>query len=107
MAKVVITIDTDEKNDDKEAVIHATIDGEEIPNMSDVHINKFGEFISLELTATEFKEGDVFVKRTSFSAFAAKILEETGIKLVIKETKATASLETILEKMGKKHWTRS
>ena len=107
MAKVIITIDTDEKNDDKESVIHASIDGEDIPNMSDVHINKFGEFISVELTAIEFKEGDVFLKRTTFSAFAAQILEETGIKLILKESKGEANLTKILEKLGKKHWSRS
>lgn len=106
MAKVVITIDTDEKNDNKEAVIHASIDGKDIENMSDVNINKFGEFISIELTATEFKEGDIFLKRTHFSAFAAKTLEETGIKLVIKKAKASYNLESILEKMGKKHCIR-
>ena len=107
MAKVVITIDTDEKNDDKEAVIHASIDGKEIENMSEVHLHKFGEFLSIELTATEIMDDELFVKRTHFSAFAEKILEETGIKLVMKDTKTEGNLESILEKMGKKHWTRS
>lgn len=107
MAKVIITIDTDELNDDKEHVIHASIDGEDIPNMADIHISKFGDFISIELTAVEHEEGDLFVKRTTFSAFAEELLKNSGIKLSIKQSGTTANLEKILEKMGKKHWTRS
>ncbi len=107
MAKVVITIDTDEKNDDKESVIHASIDGKDIPNMDAVSVHKFGDMISIELIATEFKKGDVFVKRTSFSAFAEELLKDSGIKLSVKKSKANANLEEILEKMGKKHWART
>lgn len=107
MAKVVITIDTDELNDDKEHIIHASIDGEDIPNMSDININKFGDFISIELTAVEHEEGGLFVKRTSFSAFAEELVKNSGIKLVMKKVEASSNLESILEKMGKKQWTRS
>ncbi len=107
MAKVVITIDTDELNDNKEHVIHASIDGEDIPNMHEVNIHKFGDFISIELTAIEHEEGELFVKRTNFSAFAEELVKDSGIKLVIKKAESSYNLETILEKMGKKHWTRS
>lgn len=107
MAKIVVTIDTNEKNDDKEAVIHASINGKEIENMHEVRLHKFGEFLSIELVAREVMDDELFVKRTEFSAFAKEILEEAGIKIVMQEAKATGNLEDILEKMGKKHWTRS
>lgn len=107
MAKVVITIDTDEKDDKKESVIHASIDGKEIENMSEVRLHKFGDFLSIELTAREIMDDEIFIKRTEFSAFAKQILEKTGIKLVMEEGKAEANLQDILEKMGKKHWTRT
>ncbi len=107
MAKVVITIDTDERNDSKEVIVHASIDGEDIPNMHEVHIHKFCDITDITLVTEEPMDNDLFVKRISFNAFAKKVLEEAGVKIDIKQQITTANLVEILEKRGKKHWTRS
>ena len=114
MAKVVITIDTDEKDDDKNKVIHASIDGEDIANMSSVHIERFGDSIDIQMMTVQ-KMSDDFTKREVFTAFASHDtlkeslaeLEECGLTIRVTYPDDLVDLESILAERGKSHWTRN